>query len=614
MMTTTTKRLADYVFGTLVDRGIRHVFLVTGGGAMHLNDAISREPRIRYICNHHEQASAMAAEGYARVSGRIGIVNVTAGPGAINALNGVFGAFTDSIPMLVISGQAKRETCMASYDVSGLRQLGDQEVDIVSMVRKITKYAKLVMEPDTIRFEMEKALHLATTGRPGPCWLDIPVDVQSALIDPDQLAGYSPELDPLPYDVSALPTRCKSIIERLKQAQRPVLLVGTGVRLAGAIDLLETVAAQLGIPVVTSWTPDVIASDNPFYCGRQGTIGTRAGNFTVQNADLVLIVGSRMAIRQVSYNWKAFARHAYKIHVDVDPAELRKPTSIADETLCCDAKLFLKEFGRQLETANHDPRQHAEWLGWCRERVERYPAVLSRQRTTANGINAYYFVETLFTKLTSDDVLVCGDATACITPFQVAQIKRGQQVFSNSGCASMGYDLPAAIGAAVARNGKRVVCLAGDGSIMMNIQELQTVAKNRLPIIIFVLSNGGYLSIRSTQNNFFGSLIGEGPESGVSFPDFARLAEAHGIPAMRLEDERFGDQITEALERGGPIVCEVILDRSQGFEPKLSSKKLPDGRMVTAPLEDMAPFLDREELRANMLVPIINEEQIEIRS
>lgn len=602
-----TLRLADYIMRRLADEGVRHIFLVTGGGAMHLNDAIARESRLRYICNHHEQASAIAAEGYARTADKIGVVNVTAGPGGINALNGVFGAFTDSVPMLVVSGQTKRETCMASYDLPGLRQLGDQEVNIVSMVRPITKYAQLVTEPDTIRYELEKALHLATSGRPGPCWLDIPVDVQAAMIAPEALDGYEPEEDSPPYELDKLRGRCAEIIRRMGEAKRPVLLVGSGVRIAGALDLLEEVAALLGIPVATAWLPDLIPSDNPHYCGRQGTIGTRAGNFAVQNADLVLILGSRMAIRQISYNWKAFARHAYKIHVDADPAELRKPTSVADETLCCDAKLFLEELKRQLGAARHDPKQHADWLRWCIERRERYPTVLPRQRTTSDGINAYYFVEQLFAQLAADDVVVCGDATACITPFQVAQIKRGQRVFSNSGCASMGYDLPAAIGAAVAREGKRVICLAGDGSLMMNVQELQTVAQHRLRIVLFVLSNGGYLSIRTTQNSFFGQLIGEGPTTGVSFPDMSKLAEAHGLPSMRLCDEKFVDQIAEALSHGGPIVCEVLLDRAQGFEPKLSSKKLPDGRMVTAPLEDMAPFLERDEFLSNMIVPAVEE-------
>jgi acetolactate synthase-1/2/3 large subunit len=309
-----------------------------------------------------------------------------------------------------------------------------------------------------------------------------------------------------------------------------------------------------------------------------------------------------MCIRQVSYNWKSFARHAYKIQVDVDPAELAKPITVADQTICCEAKYFLEEMRRQLRLGYSPTAKHGEYLAWCRERLAAYPSVLPRQRTTENGINSYYFVETLFRQLGREDVVVCGDATACIVPFQAATLQKGQRLFSNSGCASMGHDLPAAIGAAVA-HGKRIVCLAGDGSIMMNVQELQTVAHYRLPIVIFVLNNGGYLSIRTTQANFFGKLIGESAESGVSFPDFVKLAEAHGLPGMRIEGENFADQIAKALATQGPIVCEVVLDRSQGFEPKLSSKKLPDGRMVTAPLEDMAPFLPREEFARNLLIP-----------
>jgi len=595
-------RVADYVVQKLVEHGVRHVFLVTGGGAMHLNDAIAREPRLRYICNHHEQASAMAAEGYARVTGTVGFVNVTAGPGGINALNGVFGAFTDSIPMLVISGQTKRETSLASYDLPGLRQLGDQEVDIIHAAQKITKYARLVLDPNTIRFELEKALHLANSGRPGPCWLDIPVDVQAALIDPETLPAYVPDSAPPSYLPSNVDAIVSEALDRIRRAERPVLLVGTGVRLAGALDLLEEIAGLLKIPIVTAWAPDLLPTDNPYYCGRQGTIGTRAGNFTVQNADFVLILGSRMCIRQVSYNWKSFARHAYKIQIDVDPAELAKPISVADRSICCEAGFFLEEMKRQLLQGHTPSEKHAGWLGWCRERLALYPSVLSRQRTTANGINPYYFVETLFQQLGREDVIVCGDATACIVPFQAATLQKGQRLFSNSGCASMGYDLPASIGAAVA-HGKRVICLAGDGSIMMNVQELQTVAYYRLNIVIFVLNNGGYHSIRTTQSNFFGKLIGEGEESGVSFPSFVKLAEAHGLQGMKIEGESFSARIAEALATQGPIVCEVVLDRTQGFEPKLSSKKLPDGRMVTAPLEDMAPFLPREEFVRNLLIP-----------
>ena len=599
-------RLADYVVQKLAEHGIRHIFLVTGGGAMHLNDAIAREPRLRYICNHHEQASAMAAEGYARVTGTVGVVNVTAGPGGLNALNGVFGAFTDSIPMLVISGQAKRETLFASYDLPGLRQLGDQEVDIVHAVQKMTKYARLILDPNTIRFELEKALHLATTGRPGPCWLDIPVDVQSAQIDPDILPAFVPDTARpiyLPDNITAI---VKELLARIRAAERPVLLAGTGVRLAGALDLFEEVAGLLKIPVATAWTPDLLPTDSPYYCGRQGSIGTRAGNFTVQNSDFVLILGSRMCIRQVSYNWKSFARHAYKVQVDVDPAELDKPISVADQKVCCEARYFLEEMRRQLREGYAPLPQHAKWLGWCRDRVAAYPPVLPHQRTTHNGINPYYFVETLFQQLGPEDVVVSGDATACIVPFQAAVLKKGQRLFSNSGCASMGHDLPASIGAAVA-HGKRVICLAGDGSIMMNLQELQTVAHYGLPIVIFVLNNGGYLSIRTTQSNFFGKLIGEGAESGVTFPDFVKLAEAHGLRGVKIEGDDFSSQIAAALKTPGPVLCEVILDRAQGFEPKLSSKKLPDGRMVTAPLEDMAPFLPRDEFKRNLLIPAWEE-------
>jgi acetolactate synthase-1/2/3 large subunit len=594
-------RLADYVVQQLVAHGVRDVFLVTGGGAMHLNDAIAREPRLRYFCNHHEQASAMAAEGYARITGTVGVLNVTAGPGGVNALNGVFGAFTDSVPMLVLSGQAKRETLFASYDLPDLRQLGDQEVDIVHAAGKMTKYAKLILDPTTIRYELEKALHLATSGRPGPCWLDIPVDVQSAQIDPDSLAGYEPDKEKpvfLPENVGEI---VGEVLEKIRAAERPVLLVGTGVRVAGALDLLEQIAAVLKIPVATAWTPDLLPTDNPYYCGRQGSIGTRAGNFTVQNADFVLILGARMGVRQVSYNWKSFARHAYKIQVDVDPAELSKPISVSDRGICCEAKYFLEELQRQLR-GHVTLEKHTTWLGWCRERVTSYPPVLPRQRTWKSGINPYFFVETLFDQLSADDVVVCGDATACIVPFQAAKLRKGQRLFSNSGSASMGYDLPAAIGAAVA-HGKRTICLGGDGSIMMNLQELQTVAHHRLPLVIFVLNNGGYLSIRTTQSNFFGQLIGEGAESGVSFPDFVKVAEAHGLRGMKIEGEHFAEQIAEALRFGGPIVCEVMLDRIQGFEPKLSSKKLPDGKMVTAPLEDMAPFLPRDEFKRNLLIP-----------
>ncbi len=603
-----TIRVADYVMQTLADRGVRHLFLVTGGGAMHLNDAIGRESRMEYVCNHHEQASAMAAEGYARVSGQIGVVNVTAGPGGVNALNGVFGAFTDSIPMLVLSGQVKRETCLHTHGLGGkLRQLGDQEVDIVAMVRNITKYAVMVTEPESIRYHLERALHLATTGRPGPCWLDIPVDVQGAQIDPASLRGYDPSEDKRDSDEDRLPVICREVIEKISAAKRPVILAGTGVRLAGAVDIFQRVIEKLGVPVTTAWTHDIVASSNPLFCGRPGSIGDRPGNFTVQNSDLVLIIGSRLNIRQVSYNWGNFARHAEKIQVDVDRAELEKPMVKIDFPVCSDARLFLGEMERQLGHYKPTPA-HRDWLHWCRERRQRYPVFRPEaQMSAGREINPYHFAHVLSRELAPDDVVACGDATATIVTFQCADIQLGQRLFSNSGAASMGHDLPAAIGAAVARGGQRVICLAGDGSLQMNIQELQTVAHHRWPLKLFVLNNGGYLSIRQTQASFFGLQVGATPESGVSFPDSVLLARAYGLNACRLEGPDFMETLREVLASPGPEVCEVMLDRAQGFEPKLTSRRLPDGRMVSSPLEDMAPFLSREELQENMVVPLLPE-------
>lgn len=597
-------RVADYIARRLADRGTRHVFLVTGGGAMFLNDALALERRIECICNHHEQASAIAAEGYARVSGDVGVLNVTAGPGGINALNGVFGAWTDSVPMLVLSGQSKRECLVTSYaDNPRLRQLGDQEVDIIRMVAGITKYAVQVTDPARIRYHLERALHLALSGRPGPTWLDIPVDVQSAVIDDAALEPYDPAEDAPRADAALLRQHCRQVAKRLQESPRPVVLAGSGVRCAGAVGVFNEVVHRLGLPVATAWCHDIIASDSPVFCGRQGTIGDRAGNFTVQNAESLLIVGSRLCIRQVSYNWKSFARHAYKMHVDVDPAELHKPTCRADLPIVADARVFLEELHRQLDEIQYDPAPHARWLAWCKERLARYPAVLARHRQ-GPALNPYHFMDQLYGQLQSDDVVVCGDATACIVTFQTAKIQRGQRLFSNSGCASMGYDLPAALGAAAARPGQRVIALAGDGSLQMNVQELQTLVHHGWPVKLFVLSNGGYLSIRSTQENFFGRKIGEGPESGLSFPDVVQLAQAYGLPASRIEGVDCAAAIADVLAGPGPAVCDVVLDRAQAFEPKLSSKRLPDGRLVTAPLEDMFPFLDREELRSNMLVPL----------
>jgi acetolactate synthase-1/2/3 large subunit len=398
---------------------------------------------------------------------------------------------------------------------------------------------------------------------------------------------------------------CGEILKRIKKAKRPVIMPGTGVRLAGAVELFEEAARKLGIPVTAAWTaPDVIPSTDPLFCGRASSIGDRAGNFTVQNADLLLVLGSRLNIRQVSYNWKDFARNAFKIQVDIDPAELDKPTVKPDLPVVADLKDFLRELNRQLDAEGFDGRAHADWLAWCRKRVSRYPVVTEKQRQVATPINSYNFLDVLIRKLTPDDIIVCGNGTASVVPFQVAYLKRGMRMFANSGSASMGYDIPASIGAALSSEGRRVICFAGDGSGHLNIQELQTIKHHQFAIKIFILNNGGYLSMRLTQGGFFkGNFIGESPRSGISFPDYVKLAAAYGIPASRIDAADFGPKLDEILATPGPTLCEVMLDPVPGFEPRLSSRQLPDGRIVTASFEDMAPFLSREELAENMLAP-----------
>jgi acetolactate synthase-1/2/3 large subunit len=595
--------VSEYIAKRLRELGCRHVFMITGGGAMFLNDALAHGLEPVYF--HHEQACAIAAEGYARVSTGIPVVNVTTGPGGINALTGVFGAWTDSIPMLVISGQVKQATLMAHYQLTQLRQLGDQEADIIRMASGITKYAALVTDPKSIRYHLERAFITATTGRPGPCWLDIPIDVQSATIDENQLQGYDPDegIETPEEDLDALCTQAFNLIQ---QAERPVIMAGTGIHLAQAHGLFDRMCRTLQIPVVTAWTaPDLIGSDDPLFCGRPATVGDRAGNFTVQNADVVLVLGSRLNIRQVSYEWAKFAPNATLIQVDIDPAELCKPTVTPRLGIQADLSEFLSRFNAKLNETNYRPH-HADWLAWCKQRVERYPVVLPRHREPRlqDCINPYHFIELLFQHLNAHDIIVCGDGSACVVTYQAAFIQKGMRLFCNSGCAAMGYDLPAAIGAAIAKPGRRIICLAGDGSIQLNIQELQTVAQRQLPIKIFVLNNDGYLSIRQTQKAFFNRLAGESPASGVTFPDMVRLADAYNIPATRYDSaQEFQDTIAQFLAQPGPGVFDIMLDPEQGFEPKVSSRRLADGTIASTALEDMAPFLSPEELRENTSPP-----------
>ena len=605
-------RVADYLIGRLAAAGLRRVFLVTGGAAMFLNDALRREPCLSVTCVHHEQAAAMAADGYARVSSRPAIVSVTSGPGAINALNGVFGAWTDSLPMIVVSGQVKRETCVSTYPGLRLRQLGDQEADVLSMIAGITKYAVRLTEPEEVRYHVERALHAATTGRMGPVWLDVPIDVQSSLVDESTLTGFEPDarLDARGDDLAAA---ARTVSDRLATAARPVILAGSGVRLAGATDRFRAIVARLGIPVTTAWTHDLLPNDDPLWCGRPGTIGDRAGNFAVQNSDALLVLGSRLNIRQTGYDWRSFAPGAFRMHVDIDPAELRKPTARADLAIVADLGAFLGALDAELDRRAPVPARHAAWLAWCRQRVRAYPVVQEHQRTATPPINPYHFIEELFARLGPRDVVATGNGAVCIMAFQAGRLRGEQRLFSNSGAASMGYDLPAALGAAAAldeangaaTSGERpkVVCLAGDGSLQMNVQEMQTLASSGWPVKVFVLDNGGYLSIRSTQRAFFDGLIGESRETGVDLPDYVALAGAYGLPAVRLtEPAAMAETIGAVLSGDGPCVCQVVVDPEQGFEPRVRSRQREDGTIESPALDDLYPFLERDELLRNRAV------------
>lgn len=589
-------KVSDFIVKHLVEKGIQHVFMITGGGAMHLNDSFGKTPGMQYFCNHHEQASAIAAESYARLTGKMAAVCVTTGPGGINAMTGVFGAWTDSIPMIIISGQVRYDTTVQSTGL-GLRQLGDQEVDIIKCVESITKYSAMVIDGNEIKYHLDKAIFLATQGRPGPCWLDIPLNVQGAYIKEEELQTFSAAGDEAKCSNLEF---ANQVIERIKNAKRPVLLVGTGVRIAGAHATFLALVDKLNIPVVTAWNAhDCMEDAHRLYCGRPGTVGDRAGNFAVQNADLLLVLGCRLNIRQIGYDWESFAREAFKIVVDVDPLELEKPTVKVDFPIVDDLDHFMKSMLNGLKETLHGKE---EWIAWCKKRQEKYPVVLP-EYWTSDQVNPYCFIAELWKNLPDDQVVVAGNGSACVCSFQAAEIKKGQRLYTNSGCAAMGYDLPAAIGACVG-GGKPIVCITGDGSMQMNIQELQTIVHHKLPIKIFVMNNLGYHSIRQTQENFFqGELIGCDFSSGISFPDLQKIAKAYEIPFFHVAThETMNDTIAAALRVEGPSLCEVMITPKQLFSPKAASLKLADGRMISKPLEDLFPFLEREEFLSNMLV------------
>lgn len=605
------QRLADYIADFLVNHNITDCFMVTGGGAMHLNDALGHKEGLHCTFNHHEQACAIAAESYARINNKPAAVCVTTGPGGTNAITGVLGGWLDSVPMFVISGQVRYDTT-ARYmerftDGLALRAVGDQEYDIIRSVAPMCKYAIMAEDPYKIKYILEKAYHFAITGRRGPVWIDVPVDYQGCIIETDKLKGYSPkeDVDVVPKPVSVC--TIKAVIEKIKSAERPVLYAGNGIRLSGGFEMFKKAVQKLNIPVVTCWDSiDAIENENPLYVGRGGIMGDRAGNFAVQNSDLVLAVGNRLSIRQVGYNWKTWAREAFVIMVDADAAELKKTTLHVEMPIHADAKDFLEKLLTELE--NMAPLfNNYEWLNKCGSWKNKYPVTLPRHlEEDGKFANVYAFINYLSESLPEGNITVVSNGSACVVGSHNYTIKKDSRFIINSGVASMGYGLPAAIGACVAANNKTVICIEGDGSIMMNLQELQTIITNKLSIKIFLINNEGYHSIRQTQNNLFGShtKVGIGSESGdLSFPSFGKIAEAFGYEYFEAHSNaEMREAVDKTFDCKAPVFCEIFVSPEQVFEPKSATKKLNNGTLVSPPLEDLAPFLDRDELYENMII------------
>ena len=616
-------KVSDYVSQFLVDNGITHAFTVTGGGAMHLNDSLGHQKGLTCVYNHHEQACAIAAESYARIHNKIAALCVTTGPGGTNAMTGVVGGYLDSIPMLVISGQVRYDTTARSTGLN-IRAMGDQEFDITKSVAAMTKYAQMVTDPKQIRYCMEKALYIATTGRPGPCWIDIPVNFQGFYVDTDELDGF----DPAEYEAQLAPhvtdEQVDAIIDKIKNAKRPVLYAGNGIRISGGYESFKKVVELLNIPVATGWDSiDEIYDEHPLYVGRGGIMGDRAGNFAVQNSDLVFAIGNRLSIRQVGYNWKTWAREAYVIMNDVCEDEMKKPTLHVDMPVWADAKELLEKMAARLEKTGEKVFTGNDWIERCQQWKKNYPVVLPKHYEDKNHANVYAFIKELSSRLSEGQVTVVGNGSACVVGSHAYVIKKDQRFIINSAIASMGYDLPAAIGAAVAEHGdkalygrsltddsvKDIILVTGDGSIQMNIQELQTVIHHKMPIKIFLINNQGYHSIRQTQTNLFNkNFVGIGPQSGdLSFPDMSKLAPAYGYPYLSCDgNDKLDETIDKALGMKGPVICEIFVSTEQNFEPKSSTKRLEDGTLVSPPLEDLAPFLDRDEFRKNMIIDPIS--------
>ena len=599
-----TVKLSDYVLEFVAKQDVKNVFLMVGGGAMHLNDSLGHTPGLKYVCNLHEQAVAIAAEAYARVTNHLSAAMVTTGPGSTNTITGVAGAWLDSTPVLFISGQVKRADLKRD---SGVRIMGVQEIDIVTIVESITKYAVTIEDPNSIRYHLEKAAHLALTGRRGPVWIDIPLDVQAAQIDPAELPGFTPE--PIPAKPATnLREQVSELVKLLNKAERPVLLAGNCIRAAGADKVFLDVVESLGIPVLTTWLGfDLIPDANPLSFGRPGSLAPRGANFTLQNSDLLLVVGSRLDMAMTAYAHERMARAAVKIMVDIDEAEIRKMKTPIHLPIVNDAKAFLDE----LKAQSGDVRG-ADWKPWiakCQEWKAKYPLVLPEHREMPDYLSMYHFSEALSDELAPGDVIVPGSSGFAIEIFLLClKIKEGQRCFHNRGTGSMGFALPAAIGAAVGAQGHQTICVDGDGGFQMNVQELATVKRLGLPIKIFVANNDGYASIRASQTGYFHKLVGADRTSGMTLPELEAVTAAYELPFVRIADKKnLNQQIRAVLDMKGPVLCEVMIAPHEERVPRASSYIKQDGTMGSKPLEDLYPFLDREEFKQNMMIPLLEE-------
>lgn len=602
-------KLSDYVIKYLEKLGAGHMFMIPGGGAMHLNDSLGKSEKIQYVVCLHEQACAIAAEAYARVTNGPGLLMVTTGPGGTNAITGVAAAYIESTPMIVISGQVKIADQIRGQ---GVRQQGMQEVDIISIVKPITKYAAMVTDPGSIRRHLDRAVYEATSGRKGPVWLDIPLDVQASDVDESRLEGWTPPADAALYAEKerCLEEQVLQVIDALNRASRPVILAGNGIRLSDGIGVFRRLVEEMRIPVLTTWNGiDLIEDDHPLFFGRPGGMGQRYANFVQQNSDFFLSIGARMNLLQTGYNFDGFARAAVKVMVDIDEKELHKINVRPDIAICADARDFMEMLLRHSDKIQ--PRDDAEWIDYANRMKQKYPIVTKEAWSREGSVDTYALLDTITGQMRPDDIFVSGSSGTCIdVSMQTFRVKRGQRVFSTKGLASMGFGLPASIGACLAAGGRRTICVNGDGGFQMNIQELETIHRLGLPIKIFVLNNHGYAQIHATQKNIFnGHYVACDEESNLTLSPISAVAEAYRLKTVQIRaNAELSEKVREVLEYDGPVICEVTVPIELSAFPKQVSYKRSDGQMESLPLEFMNPMLSDEEMREDMLIEMYQME------